>query len=82
MATENAAERHTTADEEVVTVAMNWQSDNSDNNGSDNSRSYENPDDELSYLLQKRGLEKVQMNETPIIFLRKRYGSVVVHIQS
>jgi hypothetical protein len=24
------------------------------------------------------GLEKVQMNETPIIFLRKRYGSVVV----
>jgi hypothetical protein len=23
-------------------------------------------------------LEKVQMNETPIIFLRKRYGSVVV----
>jgi hypothetical protein len=82
MATENAAERHTTADEEVVTVAMNWQSDNSDNNGSDNSRSYENSDDELSYLLQKRGLEKVQMNETPIIFLRKRYGSVVVHIQS
>jgi hypothetical protein len=82
MATENAAERHTTADEEVITVAMNWQSGNSDNNGSDNSRSYENPDDELSYLLQKRGLEKVQMNETPIIFLRKRYGSVVVHIQS
>jgi hypothetical protein len=28
------------------------------------------------------GLKKVQMNETPIIFLRKRYGSVVVHIQS
>jgi hypothetical protein len=28
------------------------------------------------------GLEKVQMNETPIIFLRKRYGSVVVRIQS
>jgi hypothetical protein len=28
------------------------------------------------------GLEKVQMNETPIIFLGKRYGSVVVHIQS
>jgi hypothetical protein len=82
MATENAAEHHTTADEEVVTVAMNWQSDNSDNNESDNSRSYENSDDELSYLLQKRGLEKVQMNETPIIFLRKRYGSVVVHIQS
>jgi hypothetical protein len=27
-------------------------------------------------------LEKVQMNETPIIFLRKRYGSVIVHSQS
>jgi hypothetical protein len=27
-------------------------------------------------------LENVQMNETPIIFLRKRYGSVVVSIQS
>jgi hypothetical protein len=26
-------------------------------------------------------LEKVQMNGTPIIFLRKRYGSVVVHSQ-
>jgi hypothetical protein len=31
---------------------------------------------------RRRGLEKVQMNETPIIFLRKRYGSVVVHSQS
>jgi hypothetical protein len=28
------------------------------------------------------GLEKVQMNETPIIFLKKRYGSVIVHSQS
>jgi hypothetical protein len=82
MAMENAAERHTTADEEEVIVAMNWQSDDSDNNGSNNSGFYENPEDELGYLLQKRGLEKVQMNETPIIFLRKRYGSVVVHIQS
>jgi hypothetical protein len=82
MAMENAAERHTTADEEEVVVAMNWQSDDSDNNGSNNSGFYENPEDELGYLLQKRGLEKVQMNETPIIFLRKRYGSVVVHIQS
>jgi hypothetical protein len=51
MAMENAAERHTTANEEKVTVAMNWQSDNSDNNGSDNSGSYENPEDELGYLL-------------------------------
>jgi hypothetical protein len=31
---------------------------------------------------RRGGLKKVQMNETPIIFLRKRYGSVVVHIQS
>jgi hypothetical protein len=82
MATENAIEHHTTADEEETIVAMNWQSGDSDNNGFDNSRSYENPEDELSYLLQKRGLKKVQMNETPIIFLRKRYGSVVVRIQS
>jgi hypothetical protein len=82
MVMENAAERHTTADEEEVTVAINWQSDDSNNNGSNNSGSYENPEDELGYLLQKRGLKKVQMNETPIILLRKRYGSVVVHIQS
>jgi hypothetical protein len=82
MATENVAERHTTADEEGVTVAMNWQSDDSNNNGSDNTGSYESPEDELGYLLQKRGLEKVQMNETPIIFLRKRYGNVIVRIQS
>jgi hypothetical protein len=82
MATENATERHTTANEEEVVVAMNLQSGDSDNNRSDNSGSYESPEDELSYLLHKRGREKVQMNETTIIFLRKRYGSVVVHIQS
>jgi hypothetical protein len=58
MAMENMAERHTIVDEEEATVAMNWQSDNSDNNGSDNSGSYENPDDELDYLLQKRGARK------------------------
>jgi hypothetical protein len=58
MATKNAAERHTTADEEEVAVAMNWQSGNSDNNGSDNRGSYENLEDELSYLLQKRGGSK------------------------
>jgi hypothetical protein len=61
---------------------INWQSGDSDKNGSDNSGSYENLEDELCYLLQKRGLKKVQMNKTPIIFLRKRYGSVVVHIES
>jgi hypothetical protein len=82
MTTKNATERGKTANEEEDAVAINWQSGDSDNNGSDNSGSYEKPEDELGYLLQKRGLEKVQMNETPIIFLRKTYDSVVVHIQS
>jgi hypothetical protein len=31
---------------------------------------------------RRGGLEKVKMNETPIIFLRKRYDSVIVCIQS
>jgi hypothetical protein len=31
---------------------------------------------------RRGGLEKVQMNKTLIIFLRKRYGSVVVRIES
>jgi hypothetical protein len=82
MAIENVAQGHTTVDEEEVAVEMNWQFDDFNNNGSDNRGSYENLENELGYLLQKRGLEKVQMNETPIIFLSKRYGSVVVHIQS
>jgi hypothetical protein len=58
MATENAAERHTTTDEEEVAVAMNWQSGDSDNNGFDNSGSHENPEDELGHLLQKSGAQK------------------------
>jgi hypothetical protein len=58
MATENAIERHTTADEEEAVVAMNWQSGDSDNNGSDNSGSHENPKDELGHLLQKNGARK------------------------
>jgi hypothetical protein len=53
MAMENATEHHTTADEEEAAVAMNWQSGDSDNNGSNNSGSYENPEDELGYLLHK-----------------------------
>jgi hypothetical protein len=61
---------------------INWQSDNSNNNESDNSGSYESPEDKLGYLLQKKGLQKVQMNETLIIFMRKSYGSVVAHSQS
>jgi hypothetical protein len=48
MTTENAAQGHTTVDEEEVTVAMNWQSGDSNNNRSDNSGSYESPEDELA----------------------------------
>jgi hypothetical protein len=48
---------HTTVDEEEVAIAMNWQSGDSNNNGSDNSGSYENLEDELGYLLQKRGAQ-------------------------
>jgi hypothetical protein len=51
MATENAAQGHTTIDEEEVIVAMNWQSGGSNNNGSDNSGSYESLEGKLSYLL-------------------------------
>jgi hypothetical protein len=54
MATENAAQDHTTIDEEEASVVMNWQSGDSNNNGSKYSRSYESPEDELGYLLQKR----------------------------
>jgi hypothetical protein len=59
MATENAAQGHTTIDEEETTVAMNCQSDDFNNNRSDNSGSYESPEDELGYLLQKRGGSKM-----------------------
>jgi hypothetical protein len=58
MATENATECHTTANEEEVVVAMDRQPGDSDKNGSDNSRSYESPEDELGYLLHKRGARK------------------------
>jgi hypothetical protein len=51
MAMENAAQGHTTVDEEKVVVEMNWQFGDPNNIGSDNSRSYENPEDELGYLL-------------------------------
>jgi hypothetical protein len=59
MATENATQGHTTIDEEETTVAMNCQSDDFNNNRSDNSGSYESPEDELGYLLQKRGGSKM-----------------------
>jgi hypothetical protein len=55
MAMENAAQGHTTVDEEEAAVAMNWQFGDSNNNESDNSGSYKNPEDKLGYLLQKRG---------------------------
>jgi hypothetical protein len=58
MTTENAAEHHTTADEEEAIIAMNWQSGDSDNNGSNNSGSHENPEDELGHLLQKSAAQK------------------------
>jgi hypothetical protein len=58
MATENAAQGHTTVDEEEVVVEVNWQFNDSNNTGSDNSGSYENPENELGYLLQKGGGSK------------------------
>jgi hypothetical protein len=58
MVTENATERQTTAYEEESVVAMDWQSGDSDNNGSDNRGSYESPEDELGYLLHKRRAQK------------------------
>jgi hypothetical protein len=51
MATENATQGHTTIDEEEAAVSMNWQSGDSNNNGSDNSGSYEDPEDKLGYLV-------------------------------
>jgi hypothetical protein len=58
MTTENVAQGHTTVDEEDVTIELNSQFGDSNNNGSENSGSYENPEDELSYLLQKREARK------------------------
>jgi hypothetical protein len=83
MAMENVAHGYTTIDEEEAAVAINWQFGDSNNNRSDNDGSYESPEDELVYLLLKRGrFKKVQINETLIIFLRKRYDSAVVRSQS
>jgi hypothetical protein len=55
MAMENVAQGHTAGDEEEATAVMNWQSGDSNNNGSGNNGSYESPEDELSYLLLPRG---------------------------
>jgi hypothetical protein len=58
MVMENVAQGHTTVDEEEAAVAMNWQSVDSNNNGSDNRGSYESPEDEFGFLLLKRGAQK------------------------
>jgi hypothetical protein len=42
---------HTIVDEEEAAVAMNWQSGDFNNNRSNNSGSYESPENELGYLL-------------------------------
>jgi hypothetical protein len=50
MTMENVAQGHSTIEEEETAVAMNWQSGDSNNNGFDNSGSYESLKDELGYL--------------------------------
>jgi hypothetical protein len=40
MATENVAQGHTAGDEEEAAAVMNWQSGDSNNNGSSNNGSY------------------------------------------
>jgi hypothetical protein len=65
MARGNAAECHTTADEEEVIVAMNWQSGDSDKNGFDNSGSHDNPENKLEHLLQKSGAQKGSDEQDP-----------------
>jgi hypothetical protein len=55
MATENVTQCHTAGDEEDVTTVMNWQSGDSNNNGSGNNKSYESPEVKLGYLLLSRG---------------------------
>jgi hypothetical protein len=68
MSMENAAQGDTMVEEEEEAVMKNLQSDGSG--------SYHSPEDEFVYLLQKRGLRKVQMTMTPTIFLSsKRYGN-------
>jgi hypothetical protein len=58
MTTENVAQGHTIVDEEEVVLELNWEFGDSNNNGFDNGGSYENVEDELGYLLHKRGAQK------------------------
>jgi hypothetical protein len=60
MTTENVAQGHTAGDEEEATAVMNWQSGDSNNNGSGNNGSYESPEDELGYLLLPRGQKDLE----------------------
>jgi hypothetical protein len=82
MVTENATERHTTANEEEVVVAMDRQPGDSDTMDPIIAYPMRAPRmNSVTYYI-RGGLKKVQMKETPIIFLWKRYDSVVVRIQS
>jgi heme-degrading monooxygenase HmoA len=71
MVTENVAQGHTTVDEEEVAVVMNWQSEESNNNGSDNSGSYESTEDELGSLLHKMGAQKGSHERDPNYILEE-----------
>jgi hypothetical protein len=45
-------------EDQIFSTGFHLQGGDSDNNGSDNSGSYESPEDELGYLLHKRGARK------------------------
>jgi hypothetical protein len=59
MSTENAAQGHTTFEEDE-TIMKNLQSDGSGSDGS-----YHSPEDELGHLLQKRGAQKGSDDRDP-----------------
>jgi hypothetical protein len=59
MSTENAAQGHTTFEEDEA-IMKNLQSDGSGSDGS-----YHSPEDELSHLLQKRGAQKGSVDCDP-----------------
>jgi hypothetical protein len=56
MSTENAAQGHTTVEEEEA-IMKNWQSDVSG--------SYHSPEDELNHLLEKMGARKGSADHDP-----------------
>jgi hypothetical protein len=72
MSTDNAAQGHTTIEEEEEAVTKNMQSGGSGSS----SGSYQSPEDELAPSLPNRGLGKVETTVTLTIFLSsKRYGN-------